>query len=160
MRRLEWMVGSRFRGGRSIAAVLSVLALVLAGCSDVRGGGDGGGEVETEGQSAEEMANLEEAWSQDFEELGLEPQDPPTGEIEVVNTEEYQKDGPYRIAFASQGPTNSWALTYDETLQLAASTTYKDEVEEILYADANGDADKQVSDIEDLVAQQPDALIV
>jgi ribose transport system substrate-binding protein len=161
MSRLESTVDSRFQGRRSIGAVLSVLMLIFAGCSDVRGGGDdGGGEVETEGQSAEEMANLEEAWSQDFQELGLEPQEPPTGEIEVVNTEEYKKDGPYRIAFASQGPTNSWALTYDETLQLAASTTFKDEVEEILYADANGDADKQVSDIEDLVAQQPDALIV
>jgi ribose transport system substrate-binding protein len=145
---------------RSVGAVLTIVALVLAACGDVRGGDGDGGQVQTAGESAEEAANLKEAWSQDFQKLGLEGQEPPVTEIEVVNTEEYQKDGPYRIAFASQGPTNSWALTYDETLQLAASTTFKDDVEEILYADANGDADKQVSDIEDLVAQQPDALIV
>ena len=143
---------------RSTGALLFALALVLAACADVRGGG--GDEVETEGQSAEQIANLEQAWSEDFEKLGLEPQQPPVGEIEVVNTEKYQKEGPYTIAFASQGPTNSWALSYDETLKRAAETTFGDEVEKILYADAGGDADKQVGDIEDLVAQQPDALIV
>ncbi|MDQ4058760.1 MAG: ABC transporter substrate-binding protein [Actinomycetota bacterium] len=142
----------------SIAFAALTASLLVAACSDVRS--TGGGEVETQGQSAEEMANLEQAWSQDFKALGLQAQQPPTGDIEVVNTEKYEKEGPYRIAFASQGPTNSWALSYDETLNHAAETTYKDDVEEILYADANGDADKQVSDIEDLVAQQPDALIV
>lgn len=145
----------RMRAG----ALILVVTLTSAACSDVRSGG-GDGDVQTQGQSAEEKANLDQAWSEDFQKLGLEPQQPPAGDIEMVDTEKYAKDGPYRIAFASQGPTNSWALSYDETLQLAAETTFKDDVEEILYADANGDADKQVSDIEDLVAQQPDALIV
>jgi ribose transport system substrate-binding protein len=146
---------------RSTLAAAGVMLLVVA-CGDVRGGGGGGGSqnVQSEGESAEETANLEEAWSNDFERLGLQAHEPPTGKIEVVNTEQYRKEGPYRIAFASQGPTNSWALSYDETLKLAAETKFGDEVEEILYADANGDADKQVGDIEDLVAQQPDALIV
>jgi ribose transport system substrate-binding protein len=146
--------------GRALAGA-GVLALVIAACSDVRGG-DGGDpqEVQPRGKSAKETANLSQAWSQDFQQLGLQPHKPPTERIEVVNTEQYRKDAPYRIAFASQGPTNSWALSYDETLKLAAETRFGDEVEEILYADANGDADKQVGDIEDLVAQQPDALIV
>jgi ribose transport system substrate-binding protein len=144
----------RFR----IGSLLVLLCLVVAACSDVRG--NGGGDVQTTGRSAEEIANLEAAWSQDFEKLGLEAQQPPEGDIDVVNTDKYQKDGPYTIAFASQGPTNSWALSYDETLKRAARTKYGDDVEEILYADAGGDADKQVGDIEDLVAQQPDALIV
>jgi ribose transport system substrate-binding protein len=141
-----------------IGALLVLLCLVAAACGDVRG--DGGSEVQTSGRSAEEIANLEAAWSQDFEKLGLEAQKPPQGDIDVVNTDKYQKEGPYTIAFASQGPTNSWALSYDETLKRAARTTFGDDVEEILYADAGGDADKQVGDIEDLVAQQPDALIV
>jgi ribose transport system substrate-binding protein len=141
-----------------IGVLLVLLCLVAAACGDVRGDGDG--EVQTSGRSAEEIANLEAAWSQDFEKLGLEAQKPPEGDIDVVNTDKYQKEGPYTIAFASQGPTNSWALSYDETLKRAARTTFGDDVEEILYADAGGDADKQVGDIEDLVAQQPDALIV
>jgi ribose transport system substrate-binding protein len=152
---MRQFVGIRHR----TLGVLLVLSLIVAACSDVRGGGSGG-DVETSGRSAEEIANLEQAWSEDFEKLGLEAQQPPKGDIEVVNTEKYKKEGPYTIAFASQGPTNSWALSYDETLKRAARTTYGDDVEEILYADAGGDADKQVSDIEDLVAQQPDALIV
>lgn len=155
-RLIPMLAAAQKRAGASLLAVL----LVFAACSDVRGGGGGQEEVQTQGQSAEEKANLDQAWSEDFEKLGLEAQQPPAGDIEMVDTKEYEKDGPYRIAFASQGPTNSWALSYDETLRLAAETTYKDDVEEILYADANGDADKQVSDIEDLVAQQPDALIV
>lgn len=143
---------------RTGAVILAVL-LISAACSDVRGDG-GEGDVATQGESAEEKANLDLAWSEDFKKLGLEAQQPPAGNIEMVDTKKFAKDGPYRIAFASQGPTNSWALSYDETLQFAAETTFKNDVEEILYADANGDADKQVSDIEDLVAQQPDALIV
>lgn len=154
-RLIPMQAATHMRAGASLLAVI----LIFAACSDVRGRG-GQGEVQTQGQSAEEKANLDQAWSEDFQKLGLEAQQPPAGDIEMVDTKEYEKDGPYRIAFASQGPTNSWALSYDETLRLAAETTYKDDVEEILYADANGDADKQVSDIEDLVAQQPDALIV
>jgi ribose transport system substrate-binding protein len=142
-------------------AVFGAIVLLGAACGDVRGGGSGASqEVQPQGESAEETANLEKAWSEDFEKLGLEAHTPPGGSIEVVDTQQYKKDGPYRIAFASQGPTNSWALSYDETLKLAAETKFGGDVEEILYADANGDADKQVGDIEDLVAQQPDALIV
>jgi ribose transport system substrate-binding protein len=146
---------STIRKLRRVAA-LTALVLLLAACTqgEEPGGGGGGqtGEV-----SAEEMANLRQAWEKDPGELGLPALEPPNDQITVVNTEKYKKDGPYKIAFASQGPTNSWAQIYDTALRARAEEYGNVEV---LYADAGGKADKQVNDIEDLLVQQPDALIV
>ena len=36
---------------------------------------------------------------------------------QMIDTATYKKDGPYKIAFASQGPTNSWAQIYDTALR-------------------------------------------
>jgi ribose transport system substrate-binding protein len=132
---------------------------VLAACTNI-GGSSGGGQVQTKGEASQEKANLITAWRNDPRKLGLKPLKPPQTHIPVTDTSKYKKDPPYRIAFASQGPTNSWARLYDASLRYAASHALKDQVSDILYTDANGDASKQVNDIQDLVAQQPDALIV
>ncbi len=79
---------------------------------------------------------------------------------EIMDTSEYKKDGPYRLALASQGPTNSWAALFDEHARWRVSELGKDVVSELLYADANGSADVQVPQVEDLLAQDPDALIL
>lgn len=159
--------------GRRLMAVLAVLALVTSACSG--GNGDAapedadagtaledGTQTEDAGDAeaaAEERANLVRAWEEDPAALGLDPLDPPDEPIEITDTSRFQKEGPYRIAFASQGPTNSWAQIYDQSFLHRAESEYGDDVE-VLYADAGGDADKQVNDIEDLLVQQPDALIV
>jgi ribose transport system substrate-binding protein len=79
---------------------------------------------------------------------------------ETFDTSKFKKDGPYRIALAAQGPTNSWATLFDEHARAHVAELGKDVVSELLYADANGSADKQVPQIEDLLSQSPDALIV
>lgn len=144
---------------RSLVLVFGV-AIIVAAC-----GGDDTADEPTaaddtlsDSDAADELANLSAAWENDPPELGLDPLDPPDDEIVMIDTSQYAQEPPYRIGFASQGPTNSWALTYDESLFYHAEQNYPDV--EILYADANGDADKQVNDIEDLLVQQPDALIV
>lgn len=71
-----------------------------------------------------------------------------------------KKNGPWKIAHASQGPTNSWALMYDAHIKWAIEEKYKGKFSDFFYADANGNADKQVNDIEDLLAKKPDLLIV
>jgi len=140
--------------------MLASASLAIAACGgDTRGGSAGGG-AQSKGSSAAEVANYTRAWEQDAQKIGLKPLKAPDQKIPVTDTAKFKKEPPYRIAFASQGPTNSWALTYDESLRTAAKEKYGKQVEKILYADAGGDANKQVSDIEDLVAQQPDALIV
>ena len=78
----------------------------------------------------------------------------------MVDTSKYKKPGPWKIAHASQGPTNSWALMYDAHIDWAIHEKYKGKFSDYFYADANGNADKQVNDVEDLLAKKPDLLIV
>jgi ribose transport system substrate-binding protein len=79
---------------------------------------------------------------------------------EEYDTSEFAQDGPYRLALAAQGPTNSWATLFDEHARWYVDQLGTDVVSELLYADANGSADIQVPQVEDLLAQDPDALIL
>jgi ribose transport system substrate-binding protein len=79
---------------------------------------------------------------------------------ETYDTTPLKKDGPYRIALAAQGPTNSWATLFDEHAREHVKELGPDVVAELLYADANGSADVQVPQVEDLLSQDPDALIL
>ena len=101
---------------------------------------------------------LATAWEQDWVTLGLtNPGLTPTDAgIVEVDTTQYAKEGPYTIGFASQGPTNSWATIYDETLKARAAELGVT----LEYAGADGKEDKQVNDINDLLAKGVDALIV
>jgi ribose transport system substrate-binding protein len=81
-------------------------------------------------------------------------------QAEMYDTSEFAKDGPYRIALAAQGPTNSWAALFDEHARWYVEELGTDVVSELLYADANGSADVQVPQVEDLLAQDPDVLIL
>lgn len=79
---------------------------------------------------------------------------------ETYDTAKFKKNPPYKIALASQGPTNSWATLFDAHVRWQVGKLGKDVVSELLYADASGSADKQVPQVEDLLAQKPDALIL
>jgi ribose transport system substrate-binding protein len=57
---------------------------------------------------------------------------------------------------AAQGPTNSWALINEEAFKFRA----QERGAKVLYASANGDATKQVDNIQQLASQQPDAMVV
>src|SRR5262249_15089946 len=81
-------------------------------------------------------------------------------EQETYDTSKFKKSPPYKLALASQGPTNSWATLFDAHARWEVSKLGKDVVSELLYADANGSADKQVPQVEDLLSQNPDALIL
>jgi ribose transport system substrate-binding protein len=83
-----------------------------------------------------------------------------TREGTMADTSAFKKDGPYKIALAAQGPTNSWAALFDEHARYHVDELGKDVVSDLLYADANGSADKQVPEVEDLLSQDPDALIL
>lgn len=79
---------------------------------------------------------------------------------EMADTAQFVKEGPYRIALAAQGPTNSWATLFDAHARAYVEELGPDVVSELLYADANGNADVQVPQVEDLLSQDPDALIL
>lgn len=79
---------------------------------------------------------------------------------EMYDTSAFKKDGPYRIALAAQGTSNSWAALFDQHAFWYAEELGEDVVGELLYADATASADVQVPQVEDLLAQDPDALIL
>lgn len=79
---------------------------------------------------------------------------------ETYDTTPFKKDGPYRIALAAQGTSNSWSALFDAHAFWYADQLGKDVISELLYADATASADVQVPQVEDLLAQDPDALIL
>ncbi|MBZ0289795.1 MAG: substrate-binding domain-containing protein [Anaerolineae bacterium] len=79
---------------------------------------------------------------------------------EMYDTSEFAKEGPYRIALAAQGTSNSWSALFDEHARWYAEELGTDVISELLYADAQASADIQVPQVEDLLAQEPDALIL
>jgi ribose transport system substrate-binding protein len=79
---------------------------------------------------------------------------------ESYDATKFGKKGPYRIALAAQGTSNSWSALFDEHANWYAEQLGSSVVGELLYADAQASADKQVPQVEDLLAQEPDALIL
>ena len=83
-----------------------------------------------------------------------------TREGKMADTSKFKKNGPHKIALAAQGPTNSWAALFDQEARYHVDQLGKSKVSELLYASADGNADKQVPEVEDLLSQNPDALIL
>jgi ribose transport system substrate-binding protein len=78
----------------------------------------------------------------------------------TYDTSEFATDGPYRIALAAQGTSQSWSALFDQHAFWYADELGDDVIEELLYADAMASADVQVPQVEDLLAQDIDALIL
>ena len=169
------------------AALAVVLALVLAACSG--GGeepadttapppdttapadtpdttqpaddGDTTDSTEPEADAATQSDILLRAFQEEPQVLGLDPFEAPDYAYDIVevDTSQYKKDGPRRIAFAIQAPEFSWPATYNDAVTARMEEAYSDS-ELILSPTGLGEADTQVGTIEDLLVQQPDALII
>ena len=79
---------------------------------------------------------------------------------ETYDTSEFAKEGPYRIALAAQGTSNAWSALFDAHAYWYTEHLGEDVISELLYGDATASADVQVPQVEDLLAQEPDALIL
>lgn len=76
-----------------------------------------------------------------------------------IDTSMYKKDGPYTICFSNAGVNNPWRVVGYTTMQ--EEVKLHPEIAEFIHVDAEGSDEKQISDIEDLVASgNCDALIV
>jgi ribose transport system substrate-binding protein len=143
-----------------IAALAVVVPLALAACSGEKESttaSSGGGEECTQSSGAQEK--YAQSWQTGAEQLGLEGIEAPKIELCDVDTAKFKKEEPeggYKVALAAQGPTNSWALENEEAFKYHA----EEKGVEVLYASANGDANKQVDNIQQLTSQKPDAMVV
>src|SRR5229473_2428062 len=76
----------------------------------------------------------------------------------TVDTTKYKKDGPYTIAALTQGPGNGWGLTYDVTIRAAADGNTN--IKTLIFTPNDGDANKEISAMEDAISQKPDAIVL
>src|SRR5690606_41028513 len=76
-----------------------------------------------------------------------------------VDTTEHMTDAPWTICFSNAGVNNPWRVVGWTTMQ--AEVDQHPEIEEFIHVDAEGSDDKQISDINGLLATGDcDALIV
>ncbi len=79
----------------------------------------------------------------------------------VVDTAAYAKEGPYVIAVSQQDASNGWGNTYNLTMAAYGEELLAQGIlaSPLLTAVTN-DANQQISDIENFIEQQPDAIVV
>lgn len=80
-------------------------------------------------------------------------------EPNFIDTSEFAKEGPYTFCFSNAGVNNPWRVVGYNTMQ--HEVALHPEIEEWIHVDAEGSDEKQISDIQDLVASgNCDVLIV
>lgn len=82
-----------------------------------------------------------------------------SSDIEYTDTADFKKDGPYVIGFSNASISNVWRVGLLHALQKAAADN-KDKISKLIITDANDDAAKQVSDVQDILQRGVDLLIV
>lgn len=151
---------------RAVTAAVGVSLLLVAACSSQKEGSTSAANSGGSGSAASACPNEQQAqeayqktWQAAEKQLGMSGIKAPAVKVCDVDTTKYKKppkNGKYKIAFAAQGPTNSWAMENEEAFKYEAQQKGVD----VLYASANGDATKQVDNIQQLASQNPDAMVV
>ncbi|MGI9522749.1 MAG: substrate-binding domain-containing protein [Hyphomicrobiaceae bacterium] len=78
----------------------------------------------------------------------------------LADTSKYKKDGPSTICFSNAGVNNPWRVVGWTTMQAEVDIN-KSKIKEFIVTDAEGSDDKQIADIDDLLAGgKCDVLIV
>jgi ribose transport system substrate-binding protein len=173
-----------------LISLAMVLVILLAACApaatpepttDTTGGEETGGEEtggeETGGETSSALESESAAVAMQFfdqEEMerdiafrtdNVQPMGPEGKPWEQylienpIDTAEWAKEGPYTFCFSNAGVNNPWRVVGYTTMQ--AEVDLHPEIEEWIHVDAEGSDEKQISDIEDLVASgNCDVLIV
>ncbi len=68
-----------------------------------------------------------------------------------ADTAKYKKTGPHTVCFSNAGVNNPWRVVGWKTMQ-AQVDVMKDQIKEFIVTDAEGSDDKQIADIDDLLA--------
>ena len=159
---------------RRFAVLFAVMSLVLAACSTTPSDSAGpssstGGEptaASCEGAEEGDFFDREECEKQ-LAQRSIEPEGPADEpwiqalEPEFIDTSEFAIDGAAKVCFSNAGVNNPWRVVGFNTMEHeVAIQTDAGEISEFVHLDAGGDDNQQISDIEDLLSQDCDALIV
>ena len=157
---------------RSALLVLAAITatVVLAACGGGGGGNSGGGGGGGEGAQGIDLSGRSQFFDQQEYERQLRLRDvQPEGpsdqpwiqmlEPEMVDTSQYETEGPWNVCFSNAAIDNPWRQTGWTTMQ--AEVELHDEIGDFQAVDAEAQDEKQISDIEQLVSGgNCDALIV
>lgn len=77
----------------------------------------------------------------------------------MVDTSKYKVDGKVTIGVSYEGPINDYTKSMLYHIQYQLERNYADRVEEVIYAPADGDANKQINTTENLLAKDIDLLL-
>lgn len=145
------------------ACVVAAAMLAVAGCtSDVPRDLAATPEQTTTEQS--EFFDARE-YERQLAMLEATPEGPPDApweqaiDPEMADTTEYQADGPYHLCFSNAGLFNPWRQVGFKVMQ-AEVELHQDQIEDFTVLDAEGNDDKQISDIDNLLNRDCDLLIV
>ena len=130
------------RLNRAVAPLVAAAALLTAcaeGGGAGTGSGNGGGGAEPKKAQGVSVDLLEDAKV-------------------TVDTSKYKKEGPYTFAAVTQGPINGWGLMWDVTTEYEAENN--PDVEKLILLPANGDPNKEISSMQNLITQKPDAILL
>jgi ABC-type sugar transport system substrate-binding protein len=79
----------------------------------------------------------------------------------AVDTAAFQKEGPYVIAASQQDASNGWGNTYNITISAYGDQLLAEGIlAQPLLNSVTNDANQQISDLENFIEQQPDAIVV
>jgi ribose transport system substrate-binding protein len=84
---------------------------------------------------------------------------PGAAEVSMVDTSGYASEPPWTIGVSNISLANIWRVQLMAEFE-ATADRHPELVEELIITDAGGDAAKQISDVEDLLARGVDALII
>ena len=77
----------------------------------------------------------------------------------MVDTTKYKKDGKVTIGLSWEGPLNDYSNAIMYNVQYTLEEKYKDRVEKVIYAPADGDKQKQINTVEDMLTKNIDLLL-
>lgn len=77
----------------------------------------------------------------------------------MVDTSQYAVDGKAVIGVSYEGPINDYSKSMLYHIQYQLEQNYADRVEEVIYAPADGDANKQINTTENMLARGIDLLL-
>ncbi len=148
------MNGNVFRNGwRTLTALLAfaALAVVISACGATSGSSSsssgGGGEASSGGETVSGSGGS-----------GEKPLTEVPTEGEMVETSNYKTEAPWTIGYADSSMSNSWRVFAWQYMQAEAAA--HPQIGEVIHANANESASKQVSDIENLLSRNVNCLIV
>lgn len=146
------MGGTHVRRGRGrwewVLVVLALMAIVATACAPEEGQPSGGGGQTSGSPQASGVPTLTDDFSVQHREWATQ----------TVDTSQYKKDPPYKIATIVQGPTNGWGTIFDTVMNYELKQSGK--IADQLYVPWDFTTESQANGIDDAIAKNVDAILL